>query len=104
MNRLVKIFAALLSVAAFVSLPGLSFGREVSSVDSISITAVLSGDGSAAVTEVWNVEIYEGTEWYLVRNNLGDIEITSLSVNGDGRDFENCFGQEKTIESAMVIR
>ena len=89
MNRLFKMIAAILSLAAFVSLPGLSFGREVSSVDSISITAVLAGDGSAAVTEVWNVEIYEGTEWYLVRNNLGDIEITSLSVNGDGRDFEN---------------
>lgn len=100
MNRLVKIFAALLSVAAFVSLPDISYGGEVSSVDSISITAVLSGDGSAAVTEVWSVEIYEGTEWYLVRNNLGDIEITGLSVNGDGRDFENVgeWDVDRTIE------
>ncbi len=100
MNRLFKMIAAILSLAAFVSLPDISYGRGVSSVDSISITAVLSGDGSAAVTEVWDVNIYEGTEWYLVRNNLGDIEITGLSVNGDGRDFENIgeWKVDRTIE------
>lgn len=89
MNRIIPVLAALLSVAAFVSLPATVYGRESSSVDSISITAVLSTDGNAEVTEVWDVEIYEGTEWYLVRRNLGDIAISGLKVSGDGRPFEN---------------
>ncbi len=70
-------------------LPADACGGDVSSVNGVSVSAVLHQDGSASVTEVWDVEIYEGTEWYLVRRNLGDMEISGLSVSEDGKGFEN---------------
>ena len=49
----------------------------------IDITVTLSDDGSAAIKEVWNVCVASGTEWYLVRQNLGDIEISNLAVTDE---------------------
>lgn len=54
----------------------------------IDITLDLRADGSAAVTEVWNVSVSSGTEWYLVRENLGQIRISDLGVSDEtGRDY-----------------
>ena len=49
-------------------------------VNDIRITVSLDGDGTAHITEVWDVVVASGTEWYLVRNNLGDIDISGLRV------------------------
>ena len=49
----------------------------------IDITLGLRPDGSAAVTEVWNVSVASGTEWYLVRDNLGRIQISDLTVSDE---------------------
>ena len=40
----------------------------------IDITLTLQPDGSALIRERWDVCAADGTEWYLVRGNLGDIE------------------------------
>ena len=56
---------------------------EDSAVRDIDISLVLSENGSALVREVWNVDIYRGTEWYLVRRNLGDITIKDLKVSDE---------------------
>ena len=55
----------------------------------ISILVELAADGSAAVTENWDIDAVEGTEWYLVRSNLGDIAVSDLSVSENGREFLN---------------
>lgn len=55
----------------------------------IDITVTLSGDGSALIREVWDLT-WNKTEWYLVRDNLGDIRITDLQVSDEtGRQFIN---------------
>ena len=67
--------AALFSAAAV-------FGQR-STVRDIDIDVVLDTDGSAYVTENWNVDIHRGTEWYLVRNHLDEMRISELSVTDE---------------------
>ena len=53
----------------------------------IDIVLTLNPDGSATVCERWDVRVDSGTEWYLVRSNLGDIRIPSLSVSENGGQY-----------------
>lgn len=80
MKRIVLLFAALLtSFAAFAYSP---------EIRNVNIKVLLHEDGSADFTEVWDVTVASGTEWYLVRNYLGDIKISNLKVSDEtGRDF-----------------
>lgn len=59
------------------------------SIEDIQVSVLLHKDGSATISERWEVETDEGTEWYLVRNNLGDIEISGLSVKDGDRSLVN---------------
>jgi len=80
-----KLIAFVLALAG--TLPLLAYTPEVKDVD---ISVVLSTDGSALITERWDVVVARGTEWYLVRNNLGDIEISDLEVvDENGNVFLN---------------
>ncbi len=49
----------------------------------MDINYLLQKDGSAVVTEIWDVEVAEGTEWYLVRNNMRDIEVLDFNVHDE---------------------
>lgn len=86
MNRFsTNIAAALLTV--FVCLPASAFTPSIRDVD---ITLTLLPDGTASIHERWDVCAADGTEWYLVRGNLGDIEIGSLAVSDEsGRAYVN---------------
>ena len=57
----------------------------------IEITYILTPDGHAKVTEVWDVSVASGTEWYLVKYNMGSqVTITEFSVTDEtGSDFIN---------------
>ncbi len=57
----------------------------------IEITYILTPDGHAKVTEVWDVSVASGTEWYLVKYNMGSqVTITEFSVTDEtGVDFIN---------------
>lgn len=50
---------------------------------SLSIGVHLTGDGAAVISEIWDITPYHGTEWYLVRSNLGDIRIQDFSVSDE---------------------
>lgn len=84
MNRFsTNIAAALLTV--FVCLPDSAFTPSIRDVD---ITLTLLPDGTASIQERWDVCAADGTEWYLVRGNLGDIEIGNLAVSDEsGRAY-----------------
>ncbi len=56
---------------------------------SIKIDVILHDDGSADITEVWDIYSNTGTEWYLVRSNLGDIEIDNFKVFENGEELFN---------------
>lgn len=55
----------------------------------IDINVRLKEDGSADITEYWQVNARAGTEWYLVKRNLGDIGISGFSVSENGGEFIN---------------
>lgn len=52
-------------------------------IHSIDIHVTLNDDGSADITEVWDITMTSGTEWYLVQGNLGKIEIQDFSVSDE---------------------
>ena len=79
MRRFLSAMAVFVASALLSGTP--VFGRNV--VRDVAISLNLQADGTAAVTEVWTVDVTEGTEWYLVRENLGDIVVEGLSVSDE---------------------
>ena len=72
----------------------LAFANAVFAVDwsirDINVNVRIYRDGSAVVSEVWDMTAEEGTEVYVPRENLGDIEISDFSVSDEtGRQFVN---------------
>lgn len=70
-------------------------------VRDVDITVRLNHDGSAHITELWDLNADRGTEWYLVRYNLGDIQISGLRVEENGREFitEGSWNTERSMEA-----
>ena len=79
MKRLLLALALLLA-----TLPGLA--QKINDVD---VTVRLRQDGTASVTQIWDVEIVSGTEWYIPIGNLGRMEIDSLRVFEGEREFDS---------------
>ena len=80
MKRLTAILAAVLLV-----LP-LNARQRVKDVDT---RVVLERDGSATVTQVWDVDVTEGTEWYIPVQNLGPMTVRDLQVSENGTAFQS---------------
>ncbi|HOG41830.1 MAG TPA: hypothetical protein PLI69_04740, partial [Bacteroidales bacterium] len=57
----------------------------------IDITYILTPEGHARVTEVWDVTVASGTEWYLVKYDMGShVSITEFAVTDEnGVNFIN---------------
>ena len=84
MRRFIVILLA--ALPALLGAPGAYASR----LDDVNISVRLQKDGSARIREVWTMDIHDGTEWYLVRDNLGDIRILDFTVSDEtGRVFEN---------------
>jgi len=64
---------------------------ESQSVREVKISVLLKDNGDAQVRELWTMSAGEGTEMYLVKDNLEDIEILNLSVRDTlgGLEFVN---------------
>ena len=60
---------------------------QAQSIHDLDITARLLKDGSAEITQVWDVTVVRGTEWYVPVENLGKMSITDFSVSENGRRF-----------------
>ncbi len=61
-----------------------AFSQQIRDIDE---TVVLHRDGSARVTQVWDVEAVDGTEFYLPFDHLGPLDITDLLVSERGVPF-----------------
>ena len=57
-------------------------------IHSIDIDIYLNEDGSANITETWDVDGDDGTEWYKVMNNLGESKLSDFYVSMDGNDLK----------------
>lgn len=77
-----------LALSLLLLLSGLGAFAYYPEIRDIRIDVTLSDNGSAKIVEVWDVCVASGTEWYLVRHNLGDIKISDLSVTDEtGRNY-----------------
>ena len=72
-------------------LPGPALRARGQKVRDVDINITLIRNGNIVVHERWDVDTGDGiTEWYLVRENLGDIEIDRFSVyDGDDNKLED---------------
>lgn len=81
-RRLITTIAGFLAVAA-------SAAAYDAAINDIDVNVRLLDDGSAIISERWDIVAAEGTEWYLVRDNLDDIVVSGLEVSDEtGRSFE----------------
>lgn len=58
----------------------------------VAIELVFAADGSARVTERWDVDVDTGTEWYLAKYNLGAISLQDFSVTDESGMPYSCEG------------
>lgn len=59
-------------------------------LNDIAIKATLYDDGSAHIKEVWDIDVYEGTEIYKVFENMGDSKISHFEVmDENGLYYQN---------------
>lgn len=71
------------------------------SVDAVKIDVVLDEVGAAHVTEVWQIDATQGTEWYLNKDNMGDMEILDFTVSDEtGQEYidEGAWDVDRTRE------
>ena len=80
MRRLLAIFAAVL-----LALP-LTARQQTRD---LAINVVVGRDGTATVTQRWDVYVNEGTEWYIPLSNLGHMTVDGLEVSENGVPFES---------------
>lgn len=76
-----------LTAAAVSLLLGLSaLAQQLRDID---IVVELQPDGSAVVTQHWDVRVVSGTEWYIPITNLGPMSVSDLMVSENGVAFES---------------
>ena len=61
-----------------------AFAQEIRDIDE---TVVLYADGSARITQVWDVNVVSGTEFYLPFDHLGPLNIRDLAVSEGDLEF-----------------
>jgi len=96
-NPLVLLLCVLLGLSAVSPLA--SAGN--AAIRDIDVDVRLQKDGNAIIYEHWNVRAVSGTEWYLVKSNLGDIRVEDLGVSDEtGRKytFEGEWDVNRSIE------
>lgn len=65
-------------------------GARATVVHGVDIAVALDTAGTARITEVWNIDVSTGTEWYLVAGRLGTIEVLDLTVSDEtGQTYMN---------------
>lgn len=81
-----RTFLCLAAILLFCS-AAMADGQRIHKLD---VIVDLEKDGSALVYERWDISTgNEITEWYLVRENLGDITIDNFCVVADGEEFQD---------------
>ena len=87
-----RIFAGMLTLVltlalAIVFAPGAQASS--SAINSMDITCVVDENGDAVITEVIDIDAYEGTEYYQVVNIRGNQTIRNLVVSENGATFRD---------------
>lgn len=67
----------------------LTLGAAAQRIRDIDILVEIDRDGSAWITQNWDVKVVSGTEWYIPIDHLGPMGVDQLSVSENGEAFEN---------------
>ena len=59
------------------------------SIRDVDVRVELNPDGSGRVTQVWDVTVVDGTEWYIPIDNLGKMSVSDFSVSENGEEYIN---------------
>lgn len=86
--------AAVISALVFFTLMLLVAPQRVAAASdeiySVDISVELHEDGSASITQVWDLSVSSGGEWYVSIPNLDNMQISNLTVTDEnGLTFEN---------------
>lgn len=108
--RFIKIISAfVLFISFFFSVSATDVHAQQTSIERIEVYVELFEDGSGKITERRIENIYEGTERYIVKENLGKSKITDFTVTENGRvyDFEkkwdiNASREEKMFKNGII--
>ena len=84
----VGLLTLLLTAALLVALPPAA-KAESSRINSMDITCQVDANGDAVITEVIDIDAYQGTEYYQVVNVRGNQQIRDLVVSENGITFED---------------
>jgi len=73
----------------FFSISITTFAEE-DGINEIAITVSLNSDGSADITETWDIDnVYDGTEYYKALYNMDRMSVSNLTVTDDtGREYQ----------------
>ena len=75
-----KIYLFIFTIFTFLLMGNVS----ANTINKIDINIKLDENGNANITETWDVDGSDGTEWYKGMNNLGNSELTDFKVSMDG--------------------
>ena len=96
-----SIFVLIMMVLMLICTPLQVFAADDSDVNFVSIHVMLDEEGTAFITETWDIDAYDITEWYLVKENMGDMEIFDFKVTDEnGKEFvdDGDWDIDRTIE------
>ncbi|MDO4711042.1 MAG: DUF2207 domain-containing protein [Peptostreptococcaceae bacterium] len=94
-----KSFVAAILLALMIAMSMVSVFAE-EKITHIRIDVSIHDDGSADITQVWDVETYKGTEFYITMSNMGDMEVRDLRVTDEsGRVFD--FVEKWNVKATM---
>ncbi len=84
-----KYFSLLLVIMLTFPLLITSGDAAAEKIRSIDVDVILETDGTAKITQKWDVATYSGTEFFIPITYLRDMEIENFKVSDDtGREFE----------------
>ncbi|MCL1949434.1 MAG: DUF2207 domain-containing protein [Turicibacter sp.] len=101
----------LLLIILALFIPGLSSLAAEDGIRSITVDVFLNPDGSANITEVWDINnVHDGTEYYIGMPLLDSMNVHSLTVSDEsGREFTPTFNwdinasfEEKAFRSGII--
>jgi len=79
-----KIYLLVFAVFFFFSASTVS----ANTINKIDINIDLDKEANAKITEVWDVDGTDGTEWYKVMNGLGNSLLSDFTVSMDGQELK----------------
>ena len=75
-----KIYLFIFTIFTFLLMDSVS----ANTINKIDMNIKLDETGNANITETWDVDGSDGTEWYKGMSNLGNSELTDFTVSMDG--------------------